>query len=411
MSFFKNIFSRDQKIQDIPELENDVPIYLKKGTVIHNNIFQIRNLSQNADTKSESELFSVETIFKTQTESFEKLINQLYPNSSLSEFCLALYDENSPSTYIKLKPTSIPYKLLDKTDKKLFLIPLKKAKTFTDISSSYLSIDYYSSPSEQETSLSNRKNILMSGELLSFNPLKNEFIKKLVELTENQIITPNSKTKVVEIDQIKEISFNLLGVPQDIAKALQNKRNVITIKFYNNNMKIYRSKKESEYEKWKKYFDYVFLKKEERIKELQLTGTIQKLNQNIFNTFEIIINTFLDHWNFDDFMSFNGSRKAFYACEKNSNNIKLIEGIISYKNLVKEKNFFNAWCEMQRFISHIKMIKTNQDSLISNETKEKYIKKINELVEEVQKNSIHFTDNQEELFQDFGNIMPYDFLD
>ena len=122
MSFLKNIFSRDQKIQEIPELENDVQIYLKKGTSIQSDKFQIRNSSQNPDPKSESELFSVEKIFLTQSESLEKLIIQLYPNSSLSEFCLALYDENSPSTYIKLKPTSIPYKLLNGTDKKLFLI-------------------------------------------------------------------------------------------------------------------------------------------------------------------------------------------------------------------------------------------------------------------------------------------------
>lgn len=411
MSFLKNIFSRDQKIQEIPELENDVQIYLKKGSSTLSDKFQILNSSQNPEPKSESELFSVEKIFQTQSQSLEKLINQLYPNSSLSEFCLALYDENSPSTYIKLKPTSIPYKLLNGTDKKLYLIPLKKTKTFTDISSSYLSMDYYSTPSKQETSSQNRKDILMSGELYSLNPLKNEFVKKQVELTEYQLITPNSKTKVVEIDQIKDISFNLLEVPQEIVKALKTQRNVITIKFYNNNMKIYHSKKSSEYEKWKKYFDYVFNKKEERIKELQLTGTIQKLNQNIFNTCEIIINNLLDHCNFDDFMSFNGSRKAFFACAKISNNVKLIENIINYKNFVRDKKFFNAWCEMQRFISHIKMIKTNQDSVISNETKEKYSNKIAELAGEVQKKSVNFTVDQQELFKDFGNIMPYDFLD
>ena len=69
MSFLKNIFSRDQKIQEIPELENDVQLYLKKGTSIQSDKFQIRNSSQNLDPKSESELFSVEKIFQTQSES------------------------------------------------------------------------------------------------------------------------------------------------------------------------------------------------------------------------------------------------------------------------------------------------------------------------------------------------------
>ena len=164
MSFFKNIFSRDQKIQEIPELESDIPIYLKKGTTTQNNTFKIRSPSQSPDLKSESEFLSVETILQTQSQSFQELINQAYPNSSLS---LALYDKNSPNTYIKLKPTSIPYKFLNKTDKKLFLIPLKKPKhlqTFLHLTFRWTMMYL----PQHTTSSLNRKDILMSGELYTW---------------------------------------------------------------------------------------------------------------------------------------------------------------------------------------------------------------------------------------------------
>ena len=416
MSFLKNIFQT--KKQEPQELGNEVPLILRKGNSTFPTTVKIRNTQTPTPSKKDASLeLTTEEILSDPN--LKKFIANKYQNVDSTSFSLAIYDEvNDPYTYIKLKPNSKPYLLLNKTEKKLYLIEnIRKPKSkAVDMSSNYFTIKQQLQ--KKKNKAATKKDKVFSGELYTLNEEAQEFNKKQIELTEEKIIiSPNGKGRILNIDDIKEIRYDTNSIPKPTLEMMKDKKHVINIKFNEGYSSIYYTKKNSELDKWKKHFEHVLQNHKEKQKDLKLTNTINTINQSIATAFENLHNYLIDNYVYNENIKKNiNNNNQQLECLNNRFYTDTIDDIILYKDsIIGNKSNWNAWSMLKKLDTQTKQYSEGgQDgqsksfSIMSNETKERYDKLLKQTDEIVATNN---QNNLQDVFGNIGHLLPLNLFD
>lgn len=338
MQFFRNLFSSAPVKTEQSVMNGVVPVFFDTN-------------KQNFVSVQIEDKTTCDELLSANRKKIETKILTLYGDSDFTNFYFSLYNPSNQFSQLKLDSSCRPLKLIvDTNNILLFTNKDRKIKELTV----NLSIAP-SSPVKKKNQI--KYDFLYTGDIFKFSKKHNKLSKKKAGINENVFVITSSKKQpqpTVMINDIDKINYEMTIASSEYQLHLKDDERDFIIEIILKDGKLFallRCRRQSDFNNWQSYFNYVIGKRNDKILDEKYSNEIASLLTGISGQYQSILDKC---FTLNSLLELEDARRIFLNIISDRLFSDLIHTIIEYKNYHEMNRCIDIWCSFKMMLNLLK---------------------------------------------------------